>query len=1169
MSPLLPPVTDLIRDARRAVRREGGVAIAAALLTLAPAVLIIAWLLAGWPGWLSPSPAPLLVDLLVVLIGAAFFTLAVRELRRRTSEREIAGAAEAGADLPRGSVSGVLELSRGVPPGTSVALFERTERALRARFADRRAVEVSGDAGRIARSQRRRALAGLAIACAAAVGLALVSPERSRAGWPALFQPLAHLSGPVLPALAVEPGDVDVPRGTPVEVRVRAAGRFAVTVHHRAEGDVPRSETVAVIGDSAAVQFPVDARTVYWVAAPDGATSPQYVATPLDPLLVSELVVEVRYPPHAGRLPERYETEVPPIEVPEGTTLAVSGRATLRLDEASLVGAGSSVPLAIDGERFAATWTPTVSALWEWRLESRLAGAPGTLPPPLDVTVVPDAPPQVAMTFPARDTILDATRIQPLAADAEDDFGIRAAALVWRIVRNGEAGAPVETPVPFDSTGTRVFIRGVLDARELDLLPGDTIRYFVRVTDNGPRAQTASSATWSLYLPGRPEMRERAEDELARAVEETRNLSQSARALQDATRDLQRRTQAAQARNEANASGASRQGQAGQQGSLGFKETEQARQVLEQQKELAARLDEMRQRLEAMEKSLENAALRDPKLEAQLQELRKTYDQMLNPELQQQMQQLQDALDTLDPQELEKALDELAARQQQIREQLQQSLDQLRRAATREQINALAQEARELATQQAALAEALQKDRAGADQAQQQKQLETRAGDLQKSVSELSGDLERQQEQQAATSSRGANDAIERARQQMQTAAQQAASREQEAAAQGKQAAENLEQAAKSLEAASTAMAEGAEQRANEAMQQALQDAEQLARKQEELRKQMEKAQQQQQGQRGQQQGQQAQDTQQQAQRGQQQGQQGQQGQQAGGGDPMQQLRDQQSALQQEMSRLNQSLAQTADQTGQVSREVGTEMGRANASMQRTTQAMQQAGDQQGMPTREAGQTVESLQRLAQALQRNVQMLQQGDPTSASEQVRQQLGDIAQQQGQLNGRTNALLPMKLNPKSLGQQAGRMAQDQRQIAQRIEQLGEKGASRDDVLGRLDEMAQEAERLARALEGGHPPAEVLSRQERLFHRLLDAGRSLEKDEMSEKRVGEAPGVWTPSSPKALDPTLLQTGDRYRLPTAEELRALPPAYRRMVLEYFGRINRAGGGTGGSDDR
>lgn len=1131
MSPTLPTVADLVQSIRRRVRRDSTVAIAAVILAAVPFVLIAAWLLSGWSGWASPSPAPLILDAAVILGIIAFLIFAGQWLARRTTEREMAAAAEGGAGLPPGSLRGLLELGREVPSGTSAALVRRAETRLGQRLAGRSTSEISGEAGRTARQRRTGAVAVLAAACATAIGLALLSPERGRASWPALTRPLAHLGGPALPALTVHPGDVSVPRGAEIAVRVRAPGRIAVTVHHRAEGDVPHRETVTVSADTAVVRFMVDARTSYWVEAPDGATSARFTASPLDPLLVSELALEVRYPDYVSRPPERYETDLPAIVVPEGAVLAVSGQTTLPLAEAALVIDGTELGLQVDGDRFAGAWTPARSGVYDWILESAYAGGRSTLPPPIDVTVVADDAPLVAMTFPARDTVFDASRVQPVAADAADDFGVAAATLVsWRIGPGGRSPA-VETPIPIANAETNVFVRGVLDASEMELLPGDTVRYFVRVTDNSPRSQTAVTATYAFYVPGRPELRDLAEEQVDQAVAEAEDLANSARELQDATRDLQRRTQANRARNEANRNAVG-QNRTGEEGSLGFSESEQARQVLEQQEELAARLDEMRQRLEAMERALEEAGLEDPQLEKELAELRELYDEMLTPELQQQIEDLREALEDLDPEQLQKALDELAARQQEIREQLRESLEQLRKAATDEQINALAQEARELATQQAAVAETMRNGQAGAEQVERQRQLERRAGELQESVAEMSRQLQGQ-DQQAAESTENAGARIQQAREQMEDAADQAQRGGQEAAEQGDQAARNLEQAARDLDAARNTTAENARQQLNEAMEQALRDAQSLAQRQEELRQQMEQAQQS--GQRGQQ-----------AQQGQ------------AGNEQMRQMRDQQSELQQQLDKLNQDLAQTSDQSGQVSREVGTEMGRAGASMERTTQAMQRAGQQQGMPTEQAAETVQALERLAQAIERNVQQLGQ-DQASSSEQTRQELGEIAREQGQLAGRTNALLPLGLNPQDLARQTGRMAQDQRRIAQRIEQLDEQGMSQDDILGRLDEMAAEAERLAQALAGGRPPAEVLARQERLFHRLLDAGRSLEKEEFSEKRVGERPGAWTPTAPGPLDPALLRAGDRYRLPTAAELRALPPAYRKLVLEYFGRINRS----------
>jgi hypothetical protein len=40
--------------------------------------------------------------------------------------------------------------------------------------------------------------------------------------------------------------------------------------------------------------------------------------------------------------------------------------------------------------------------------------------------------------------------------------------------------------------------------------------------------------------------------------------------------------------------------------------------------------------------------------------------------------------------------------------------------------------------------------------------------------------------------------------------------------------------------------------------------------------------------------------------------------------------------------------------------------------------------------------------------------------------------------------------------------------------------------------------------------------------------------------------------------LDPALFRDPTRFRAPGAAELQALPPAYRRLILDYFERLNR-----------
>jgi hypothetical protein len=235
-----------------------------------------------------------------------------------------------------------------------------------------------------------------------------------------------------------------------------------------------------------------------------------------------------------------------------------------------------------------------------------------------------------------------------------------------------------------------------------------------------------------------------------------------------------------------------------------------------------------------------------------------------------------------------------------------------------------------------------------------------------------------------------------------------------------------------------------------------------------------------------------------------------------------------------------------------VNRETAAALARANLSMQQTLDAMQQGGS----GAEQAQQTLDALNRLALSLLNSSQQMQASEGGSESQQTLEQLADLASQQGSLNGQSSSLAPMDLSQAALSQQLDRIASEQMEMARRLGSMNR--GSREDPGGEIDALAREAEALARLLQSGQLPPETLARQERLFHRLLDAGRSLEKDEYETEREAERADRFDPTSADALDARLFQDPTRFRAPTSAELQALPPAYRRLILDYFERLNR-----------
>ena len=113
--------------------------------------------------------------------------------------------------------------------------------------------------------------------------------------------------------------------------------------------------------------------------------------------------------------------------------------------------------------------------------------------------------------------------------------------------------------------------------------------------------------------------------------------------------------------------------------------------------------------------------------------------------------------------------------------------------------------------------------------------------------------------------------------------------------------------------------------------------------------------------------------------------------------------------------------------------------------------------------------------------------------------------------------------------------------------------------DASLGDLEQLAQEAQAIAEEMvTQGRLTPEMIQRQERLFHRLLDAGRSLEREEYSEERESEQPEEFERGQVMPL--TDEQMGVmRYEIPDGTRLQELNPAVRQLILEYFERLNRS----------
>lgn len=1081
------------------------------------ALLLLMALGLGGGGWARNRWAPLALDL-AALAAVAGLALGVRIIVRGwLAERGVTRTMERSAALPAGSVQGALELGRRVPEGVSGSLAAAAERGIAGRL-KAAPHSLAGAMEQEVMGWLRLGSGALILLGGAVILSAVLLPARSAAAWGGLLRPVSLLVTPALPSLVVTPGDTEVLRGSPLDIQVQAEGREEVSLHWSSPGEVPGERTEVVVESGVVFRFPaVTARMTYWATTPDGARTAEFTITPVDPLFLSQVSLQLLFPPHTGRLPEELSGEIPPLTLPAGTRIQVEGHGSRDLSGAAVDhadGGPGGMVFEVEGDRFSGSWAPRRDGRYGWTLRDLAGGAPGVEPPPLDLQVVPDSIPFVRVAFPGQDTVLSAGYRQALVVEARDDYGVSGVEIVaWRVAAGGDEEEPRIQRL--EVGGTRgVLVRPTLDMSRWGLLPGDVVRYYARAVDNAPSRQEGRSQEFLLRVPGASELRDETRDRLSDAADRLEELSAEAEEQSARNQDLQRQAEAGQSSATPSRGGDTRQDP------MEFAQREEMRRAMEEQAGLTTSVDSLNAELARMEEGLREAGLLDPELREDLQELEGLLDEIASPDVRERLEEMNRALQQNSSREIQDSFRQMNEAQEDFRDRLEESLQQFRRAAAEQDLRATTSEAQELARRQEAVSDAMERGDDVPLRAEQQEQLSADAEALAERMEQLQERLETAGEPEAAQRARDASEMAQRAQQAMEQASRRAQSGDnQQAAQQGQQASEALEQAVEELRDGQREMQEEMQGAVVDALRRTAEDALSLSRRQGELRERMTGASQ--------------------AER--------------------RELQGDEQALMQGLNNLAQNLALSSQGSPEVDRQVSTAMGQAGQAMQRTMDALEGQAGRTSSPLNGAEQAMSALNEVARLSMENARRIEEGggEGEAGEMSLQEQLEQLAQEQGQVNAESGQMMPLQLSGESLQGQMEQIAQGQEAIAGELGSLASQPGANDEALGDLEALAQEAAALAQELAGGRLEAETQRRQERLFQRLLDAGRSLEKEEEeSEEREGETAGVVQRVPIQALDASA--TGLRFAPPGSAELQRLPPAQRQLVLDYFERLNR-----------
>ncbi|HET7024999.1 MAG TPA: hypothetical protein VFI39_07345 [Gemmatimonadales bacterium] len=946
-------------------------------------------------------------------------------------------------------------------------------------------------------TERTRRLNGVAV-IGAVVGVALLLWSRPLDGAAAaLWRPRHAIHAVVAPVrIAVNATTVD--RGDRVTVDVQADDRRGATLWLRTPGESWRATAIALdaAGRGQVVTEPLTT-DLYARAVAGGRSSDTLVVRVRVPAFLGTVTVTAEYPAYLHLDPGPVPLDGDTLPLPAGTRLVTRGQATAALAGGAWSGPdGFRAEVHPRGADFSATFTPVRSGSYALALRT-VAGSPLTgAAISIPVRVIPDSAPSVDIPVPGADTVVGIDRPVAMLIEARDDHGIARLEVESRS-RRGDDARTEQVALPAGDPD-HVTLPWALDLRGRGFLPGDTVIVVAWATDDAPAAHRARSREYRFRLATLAEALAATEAATASVRSGFDSVAAAGQSLSRQTEDL------AHERARVDAADARTGG-----ASLSFDAAARASAVAAAQAQLQRQAEGLRDAVSGLERKAAAAGIADPAWQRALEQIRQELDRALTPELRQRLADLQQAIHDLDADRTRGALQDLSAQQSNLRAALERSRELFRRAAVEGDLANLGARAEDLAGRQSAWDTTVAAARP-ASAAGQERSLADQADSLAAGL--------------AAVAARVAQDGQDSALVDAAHQAHAAASEMRDAADQaGKGQAGAAQEKGRSAEQKLSPLANGLAQRrkalqsqwradVTAALDRALTETARLSGSELDLSGMFTR------------------------------------------GVPAATLRGRQAAIIEGTQRVITQLQQASGRNAIVSPQLAVSMVQAMLDMQKSLDALSNGVPDLQLGGAHAGDAVDGLNAAAYLLVRNRDDVAGSGSGSGMAEAMAKMKALAGQQGSLGQAAEGLLP-SLGSGSAGPAIAALGGRERAIADALERL-----RADGQIPGAGALAEEAKDLARRLQGGVLDRPMVERQQRLFRRMLDAGRTLQgnEDDPDHPRVSQVAVGDSAYVPAAL--RHLPGAGAIRVPDWNDLARYSPEERRLVADYFRRLMAGG---------
>lgn len=908
-------------------------------------------------------------------------------------------------------------------------------------------------------------------------------------------------------AIQVAPGDTTVLKGKPLYVKAWASQSLGEIELEILENSVSEKVLIPSFDDTFRYSFDNIRNSLRYRFIAGRYKSEQHMIQVVEPPIVRSLNVKITPPAYTGETSYSLEENVGDIQALLGSKVEISAKMNKELSKALLrFDDESSTRLEKVGQRYTASFRISKDQQYHFSLQDTM-GYQNAHPISYRISVIEDQNPFVRILVPGRDVDIPESMTLPVRILAQDDYGVSKLVLAYQLVPGGEtkidSSGFAEQALAGIKESEQIDHRFNWDLSSLDLFPKDAVVYYLKAFDNdnisGPKF-ARSEIYWARF-PSLYEMYEELSVQQESVSDQVQSVYQKTKELQKTIDDLSLEMKRQDKK------------------AMDWQKRQEIEEVARKKQDMQKSLKEVSKDLDKMIQSMEKDELVSAETLEKYKQLQELTQEIMTPELEKAMQELSESIKSMDENLIQKALESIKQDETSFQRKLDRTIELLKRLKAEQKLDQAIKLAQDIKEREEKLANALEEQSRDIEElANEQERIKEQTGSFQKTLDELSNELE--------PFSAEAKDKVSETLQQLQQqklteqmdhVSQQMQQNPQNAAQSSQKIAQQMQQMIQQLQSAKSDMTGKNAQKTMMALKKSAHDMVELSKQQENL----------------------ARIT----------------GQQSSNSPQLPEIIEQQSQIQSGLQRSLEQLFEASKQSLAIQPDIAQQILNAQQNMQQAQQSMTDRNTSRA--SQEQAQAMGHLDQAAWKISQNLNQMgqQSGSGGMSFEQFMQQMQQMAQSQQGINQQS---LGMGIG-QHLAQQAAmsRLTHRQGQVRKTMQQLAKEAKGMRNILGDLDNIVEEMKKVEKDFAQKEITRETIERQNRIMSRMLDAQKSIRERETSRQRQGETAKPVFATSPQELPENFEQNQLQRDL-----LRARREGYTRdyfeLIKSYFESIQK-----------